>query len=305
MSESFSEVFRPKKPNQLIGQTQVKIATTLMENVAKGKVIQEVLFSGESGIGKTTIAKMYINAVVGFEYDLSPYNCADKTGVSYIRDEVIGTMPYMPLDANYRVYFLDEIHKLSEEAQNALLVAIEPVPKHVLLIACTTQPEKLIPTLRSRLTEFHLMPPSITDFQKLGSWISKKTEKTVDFNTRDQVINLAGGNVRQFVRYYQQALDGAFTPDDVEKAPGVDLVKLIINGKPNLQSWFKGVDDSTDYVKTSMGMVGYAIAMIKNGNASKQAMAVIKHFGDNPSKTIVDKYTFFNRLLATFEEVTH
>lgn len=305
MSNSFSELYRPKNPKQLIGQVQRQVAQSLLDNISQGKIIQEVLFSGESGIGKTTIARMYIDAVIGYPYDLQPFNCADKTGVAYIREEVIGTMGYLPLDSNYRVYFLDEIHMLSAEAQNSLLVAIEPVPEHVLLIACTTVPEKLIPTLRSRFTEFRLMPPSTSDFQTLTKWVCKKEEKEIEDKLRDQVIGQAAGNVRQFVRYLQQAFDGSFNKDETEKAPGIELIKLIINGEPLIKQWFNAVDDSGDYVRTAMGMVGYSIAVLRNGNGqpSKAAKAVIKNFGDNPSKTIVDKYTFFNRLLATYEDV--
>ncbi len=303
-SDSFSEIFRPKNPKQLIGESQRKVAQTLLDNVTKGKIIQEVLFSGDSGIGKTTIARMYIDAVIGETYVFSPFNCGDKTGVNYIREEVIGTMSYLPLDSKYRVYFLDEIHMLSPEAQNSLLVAIEPVPEHVLLIACTTQPGKLIPTLRSRFTEYKLSPPSLSDFQTLSKWICKKEEKNLDDKTREQVITLAGGNVRQFVRYFQQALDGSFNGDETEKQPEIELVKLILNQPPNFSSWLKAVDESADFVRQATGMVGYSLAVLRNGKLSKPAMAILKHFGNAPSKTIDSKYTFYYKLQAVYEEIT-
>lgn len=311
MSESFAELFRPKNPKQLIGEAQKKVAQTLLDNVQKGKIIQEVLFSGDSGIGKTTIARMYISAVLGYEYDGNPYNCGDKTGIDYVRNSINATINYLPLDSNYRVYFLDEIHKLSEEAQSGLLVTIEPVPEHVLFVACTTHPEKLIPTLRSRMTEFKLMPPSMTEFQELAKWITignkKRTgqECKVEDKTRDQIIGLAGGNVRQFVRYFQQALDGSFTGDEVEKVPELELIKLIIGGNTDIKQWLKSVDESGDFVRQAMGMVGYSVAVLKNGGGKsvKPALAVIKHFGDSPARTFDCKQTFYNRLIAVYEEI--
>lgn len=311
MSESFAELFRPKNPKQLIGEAQKKVAQTLMDNVQKGKIIQEVLFSGDSGIGKTTIARMYISAVLGYEYDGSPYNCGDKTGIDYVRNSINATIDYLPLDSNYRVYFLDEIHKLSEEAQSGLLVTIEPVPAHVLFVACTTHPEKLIPTLRSRMTEFKLMPPSMAEFQELAKWITvgnkKRTgqECKVEDKTRDQIIGLAGGNVRQFVRYFQQALDGSFTGDEVEKTPELELIKLIIGGNTDIRKWLQSVDESGDFVRQAMGMVGYSVAVLKNGGgkSTKPALAVIKHFGDSPARTFDSKQTFYNRLVAVYEEI--
>ena len=302
-SDSFSEIFRPKNPKQLIGESQKKVAQSLLDNVAKGKVIQEVLFSGDSGIGKTTIARMYIDAVIGETYVFNPFNCGDKTGVNYIREEVIGTMSYLPLDLKYRVYFLDEIHMLSPEAQNSLLVAIEPVPEHVLLIACTTQPGKLIPTLRSRFTEYKLSPPSMGEFQTLSKWICKKEAKTLDDKTRDQVITLAGGNVRQFVRYFQQALDGSFNGDEAEKQPEIELVKLILNQPPNFSKWLNAIDESSDFVRQAIGMVSYSLAVLKNGKVSKPAMAILRHFGNSPSRNIDSKSTFCYKLLEVYEEI--
>lgn len=303
MSNAFSEIFRPKRPEQLIGESQRNIAKQLLERAAKGDVIQELLFSGDSGIGKTTIAKMYLTAVLGYEYDGQPYNCGDKTGVQYVRDEVIGTMAYLPLDSKYRVYFLDEIHMLSNEAQNSLLVAIEPVPAHVLFVTCTTQPNKLIDTLRSRLTEFRLTPPTIAEFQKLAGWISIKEQKKVPNELRDQAIGLANGNVRQFVRFYQQCLDGTFTGQEEENEPGGNIIKVILSNNRSLTAWFNAVDDSTDYVKQAAGLVGYAIAMISKGSVPKPAMAILEHFGNQPTRTIDSKYTFYHRLYMVYKEL--
>jgi replication-associated recombination protein RarA len=311
MSDSFSEIYRPKNPKQLIGETQRKVAQTLLDNVSKGKIIQEVLFSGDSGIGKTTIARMYIEAVLGQPYDGNPYNCGDKTGIDYVRNSINATINYLPLDSKYRVYFLDEIHKLSEEAQSGLLVTIEPVPEHVLFVACTTHPEKLIPTLRSRLTEFRLTSPSLTEFEKLAGWICVGHEKRtntpckLDEKTKNQVIGLSGGNARQFVRYLQQALDGSFNGDSIEKVPELELIKLIISGNQDLRKWLQAVDESADYVKQALGMVGYSAAVLKNGGGSsaKAAMAVIEHFGDSPTRNIDCKQTFLNRLIRVYKDI--
>lgn len=313
MSESFAELFRPKNPKQLIGEAQKKVAQTLMDNVQKGKIIQEVLFSGDSGIGKTTIARMYISAVLGYEYDGNPYNCGDKTGIDYVRTSINGTINYLPLDSNYRVYFLDEIHKLSEEAQSGLLVTIEPVPAHVLFVACTTHPEKLIPTLRSRMTEFKLMPPSTAEFQELAKWITignkKRTgqECKVEDKTRDQIIGLAGGNVRQFVRYFQQALDGSFTETDEAIEKQQNLAKLLIFGTCSLSELFNSVDNSTDYVREAIGLSRYALAILKNprnnGRSIIAAETVLEVFGNKPSKEIDGDTTFFSKLLEVHKRL--
>lgn len=305
---NYTEKFRPQNPKQLIGETQRKVATNLLKKVEEGKIVQEVLFSGDSGIGKTTIAKMYISAILGYPYDGAPFNCADKTGVDYIRDEVIGTMGFMPLDSDYRVYFLDEIHMLSQQAQNSLLVAIEPVPEHVLLVCCTTQPEKLITTLRSRLKEYHLTPPNISEFQVLTKWICKKLDKNIPDLLRDEIIGLAGGNVRQFVNYLEQALDGSYTSVEEIKQKQENLARLLMGyNAPNRADLFNAIDSSTDYVREAIGLSKYAIAIIKNprsnGYSLKAAEIVLEILGNRPAKEIDSDVTFFNRLLEVYKRL--
>lgn len=306
MSDSYSEIFRPKKPSQLIGKLQISTATALLKSVEEGKIIQEVLFSGDSGIGKTTIAKMYISAVLGEPYEGKPFNCGDKTGVDYIREQVIGTMNYMPLDMSYRVYFLDEIHMITTQAQSSLLVAIEPVPKHVLLVCCTTQPEKLIPTLRSRLTEYHLTPPSLSDFEKLAGWISTTTKKQLSNDMRDEIIRISGGNVRQFVRFIQQALDGSYTSIREETNRQEKLARLLMgNQKASLSELLNAVDPNSNLVGEAIGLAKYAIAILKNpqsnGRSAQSAKTVLRVFGNRPAKEIDSDTTFFSKLLEVYE----
>jgi len=315
MSNSFSEAFRPQTPKQLIGETQKRVAQVLLDNVANGKVVRELLLTGESGVGKTTIARMYIRAVLGlsFEENLKNYivtvNCSDKTGIDDMRKIVIENMAYLPMMGAYKVYFLDEVHRMSSPAQDAMLTEIEPVPSHVIIIASTTNPSKLVPTFRSRFDEHYLGIPTTKDFQWLAWAICKKLGRELDNNTRDEIIAISNGNVRQFVRYVQQALDGSFSINSLEETPGIELVKLILGGDTNLTRWFGAVSDSTDFVQQATGMAGYAIAVLKNPssnpNAQRSARAVLEFMGDAPARTIDSKYTFFNRLLAVHGRLTN
>lgn len=313
MSNSFSEIFRPKKLNQLAGESQRLVAAALLKSVTEGNIIQEVLISGDSGIGKTTIAQMYATAVMGYEVDFKQdqnvmiINCSAKTGIDDIRGIVIDSMHYLPMSAPYKIYFLDEVHRLSPNAQDALLTEIEPVPSHVIIIACTTNPGKLHATFRSRFDQHRLRPLTIKEFQWLAGAICKKFNRTLDDNIRDEIILLANGNVREFDRYLQQALEGSFTGEDLESKPGIELVKLITSGNKDLNQWFNAVSDNMDYVQQATGMVGYSISIIKgNGkDGNLAAEAIIEYFGDQPTKTIDSKYTFFNRLLLTHRRISN
>ncbi len=306
MSDSFSEIYRPKNPKQLIGETQRRVAQTLLDNVAEGKIIQEIMFTGPSGVGKSTIAKMYISAVLGHPYEYDPYNCGDKTGVQYVREQINATIHFLPLDEKYKVYFLEEVHKLTEEAQQNLLITIEPVPEHVLLVACTTDPDKLIKTFKGRFAKFYLPSPSFSDFCKLTKWVCEKEGKTLDDKIRDEIINISDGSIREFVKYLQLAMVGIFTYENIESRPEIELIKLIISGNQDLKKWLQAVNESSDFVRQALGMVGYSAAVLRNGGGSstKAAMAVIEHFGDSPTRTIDCKQTFLNRLMRVYKEIS-
>lgn len=313
MSNSYSEIFRPVKPDQLAGETQKSVAKSLLDSVAKGKIIHEILLSGDSGIGKTTIAQMYAKEIMGYDVDFKNdqnvirLNCSDKTGIDDIRSVMIESMSYMPMSSPYKIYFLDEVHRLSTNAQDALLTEIEPVPSHVIIIACTTNPTKLQATFRSRFDRHHLTPPTIKEFQWLAWAICKKLNRTLDAKIIDEVISVSNGNVRDFDRYLQQVLEGSFTGENLESKPGIELVKLIISGNKDLNQWFNAVSDNMDYVQQATGMVGYSISIIKNNGKSGHlaAEAIIEYFGDQPARTIDSKYTFFNRLLMTHRRISN
>lgn len=313
MSNSFTEIFRPKKPNQLIGESQIATATALLKRVNDNEILQEILFSGPSGIGKTTIAKMYIQELLGQDIDLDStiveMNCASETGIDHIRT-IKDSMQYLPMSLSYRVFYLDEIHGLSRQAQNALLKEIEPVPEHVIFISSTTDPDKLIPTLRSRFTEYRLEVPSIAEFKKLAGWIQvalskngHKPDKSLDFETLTEIISLSNGNVRDFDRKIQQFYEGTFKGWKELIEDEKSLIHQIMWGKP-VENWFEAAEQISD-IRNEIGrMCGYARTVLKNKSSKPQsklrAMKVIKIFGD---KDIFEIIPLYKKLIMLYEEL--
>ena len=175
--------WRPQRFEDVVGQPQV---TKTLKNALKAERINHAyLFTGSRGTGKTTCAKILAKAVNclnlhdgdpcgecencrgiddGSILDVVEMDAASNRGIDDIRD-IIDEAQFRPARAKYRVYIIDEVHMLTDQAFNALLKILEEPPEHVIFILATTEVHKLLPTILSRCQRFdfhRISPNSIT-----------------------------------------------------------------------------------------------------------------------------------------------
>ena len=136
--------YRPQKFADVLGQDSV---VAVLERSIKDKSITHAyLFSGGRGTGKTTIARIFAEAIGCKPSDLYEIDAASNRGIDDVRllREAVQTMPF---ESPYKVYIIDEVHMLTKEAFNALLKTLEEPPSHIVFILATTEKEKLPETV--------------------------------------------------------------------------------------------------------------------------------------------------------------
>ncbi len=153
---SLAVKYRPHDFSQLVGNKQV--IAGLQKMLEENTLPHALLFSGDSGCGKTTIGRIVANELGCSDKDFSEIDSADFRGIDTVR-MLRQQMRYMPIDGDVRVWLIDECHKMTNDAQNALLKALEEPPAHIYFILCTTDPHKLLATIKSRCTKFVMTSP--------------------------------------------------------------------------------------------------------------------------------------------------
>ena len=173
--------YRPQTFAEVVGQEAV--VRTLSNAIEQDKVRQAYLFAGPRGTGKTSLARILAKSIncahgptitpdgtchscvaiaAGTSLDVIEMDAASQRGIDDIR-EIRDRAALQPVEGRMKVYILDEAHQLTDAAWNALLKLIEEPPPHLLFIFCTTELQKVLPTVRSRCQAFVFERPRLPD----------------------------------------------------------------------------------------------------------------------------------------------
>lgn len=192
--ESLAVKYRPKVFEDMTEQSAIK---DILMNQLETKTFQHgYLFTGPAGTGKTTSARIFANMINAGKGSPIEVDAASNSGVDNIR-QIIDDAKRKPLDAEYKIFIVDECHSLSNGAWQALLKTLEEPPKFTIFIFCTTDPQKVPATILSRVQRYN--------FQKISNKGIVKRLSEIIFYENKELMEDAGGyqNAINDIEYYE------------------------------------------------------------------------------------------------------
>ncbi len=202
--------YRPADFGEMFGNRQAVDALQSILSNEKGHP-HALLLHGPTGCGKTTLSRIITNELGAKGNDHIEVDSADFRGIDTIR-AIRRNAQYSPTESPCRVWVLDECHKLSNDAQNALLKILEDTPSHVYFILCTTEPNKLIATIRGRCSQYQVQPLNENQMMRLLRKVVKAEGESLLKIIYQQIIRDSFGQARNALQILEQVL--AVEPDD-------------------------------------------------------------------------------------------
>ena len=235
--------YRPNIFKDVIGQEH--ITKTLINAFKKGRLSHAYLFSGPRGVGKTSTARILAKSfncknnqsgepcnecvnceeiTNGSNLDVLEIDGASNRGVDEIRNlrEVV---KYPPINSNFKIIIIDEIHMLTQIAFNALLKTLEEPPKHVKFIFATTEPNKILQTIISRCQRYDFKRIGINDIEKTLENIAIKEKVEVEKSVYSLIANLADGSMRDCLSVFDQLI--AFSDNKITNSLAIQMLGVI------------------------------------------------------------------------------
>ncbi|MEH6403117.1 MAG: DNA polymerase III subunit gamma/tau [Sneathiella sp.] len=255
--------YRPSNFDDLIGHEAM--VRTLSNALEAGRLAHAFILTGTRGIGKTTTARILARGLncIGADgtggptvhpcgvcqncisitedrhQDVLEMDAASRTGVDDIR-ELIEGVRYLPVNARYKIYIIDEVHMLSKNAFNALLKTLEEPPEHVKFIFATTEIRKIPVTVLSRCQRFDLKRVDAETLAAYFGTIAEKENSKVEENALALMARAAEGSVRDGLSLLDQAIahgGGTVSAEQVRDMLGLadrtrilDLLETVFKG---------------------------------------------------------------------------
>ncbi|SYZ72485.1 conserved hypothetical protein [Candidatus Zixiibacteriota bacterium] len=280
--------YRPQQFDDVVAQEHV--TRTLKNGLASGRLSSGYLFTGPRGTGKTTTARILAKAfncvngptptpcdqcpacqeiIAGSSLDVLEIDAASNTGVDDIRT-LRENVRYLPTSGKKRIYIIDEVHRLSGSAFDALLKTLEEPPAHVVFIFATTEPFKVPETIRSRTQRYDFRRVNVADLTTHLRKIAEAEKIEIDDDALFILARKADGAVRDALSLLDQL--SAFSGEKITARNVIDALGLV-----DRQLYFKYID--TVAAKDHAGGLALVKELIDAGvEVPEFCSGLIEHF---------------------------
>ena len=261
---------RPANFDELIGNESVVASLKSVLSREKDRP-HSFLFTGDSGCGKTTCARILKTELNCSNSDFYLYNSSNTRGIDTIR-EIIDNCQFAPMNGDVKLFILEEFHQVTGPAQEALLVILEEPPSHVYFALCTTEPEKLKPTIKRRCHVSEMKPLLLPELNKLlNQVLQKEGIKSFPDDVINKIISVCDGS------------------------PGkaLNLLDTVID-IPNDDQAFKAIEDAT---VSESNIAEIARILIKGGGQWQSIAQMINGLSGEPESLRYAFLGYFSKVL--------
>jgi DNA polymerase III subunit gamma/tau len=273
--------YRPTDFDEFLGNAST--VQVLEKELSKEKPIHAYLFTGPPGCGKTTLGRIVAKRLGCKGNDFREIDSADFRGIDTVR-EIRKQSQFLAMEGERKVWLLDEVHKLSNDAMNALLKALEDPPDHVYYVLCTTDPQKLIETVKDRCQQLKVGPLSDAEMKKLIRTVVKAEGESLQKNIYDQICQDSQGRPRAALQILtkvlcvpaESRLEVAQKAAE-EQSQVIELCRALMSASgwkkiANILVGLKNQDPET----IRRGVLGYCQAILLKGEENDQAAAIME-----------------------------
>lgn len=282
---------RPQALAEVVGQSEV--VEQLSNRLSTNTMPHAMMFSGGSGTGKTTVARILAGCLHVSDNDYIEMNAANARGIDTIRD-IANKMNLKPLGGGKRMYVIDEAHQLTTAAQNSILKLLEDCPAHCYFLLLTSEPSKLIKAIETRCTPFKFNSVGSSDMLGLLKSVLKKEAPKNKKGLKElceRIVSKAAGSPRMALVMLQSALCFedpderlANVKDPFEDSEAFKLCVLLLKGNwVNVRKQLKTMDEELRSNPEGIRrmVLGYCTNMVLSSSNAARAAAVGELFVDN------------------------